>query len=138
MRINLIFKGGNILAIIDTIMLTILTVAIICGVVLIPTPLYRLLNYQKQADRPYLTIEKNNHNSYQITNTGKSEAKIVDIFLSPESKYFEALNDTSFAPGQKIIIEMPNEEKQSKQIEIKYLDSNTNKIFDQIFPLTNL
>ncbi|AKP66731.1 hypothetical protein [Companilactobacillus ginsenosidimutans] len=122
----------------NLVVLIILTVVVMSGTILIPIPLYRLLKYVKQSNRPFFTITKTLDGKLAIQNTGKTESKIVDIFLSPESKYFEALNDISFAPGQAINIAIPNEEKQSKSLEIKYFDTRNQKLYDQKFSLQNL
>lgn len=124
--------------IIQAILLGILTIAVICGVVLIPIPFYRLIRHQKRIHRPYFTIEELNDCHYILKNTGNSEAIIEDLFLTPETKYFEGVNGISFAPQQTITIELPEKEADPKLIELHYRDTNLKKLFRQKLPLMKL
>lgn len=124
--------------IIIIVLLSILTVSIICGVILIPIPLFRILKYQKQINRPYLTIAKKDEETIEVSNLGKSEAKIISIFLAPELKYFEDLNGTSLAPGQVVLIRFSSIANDSTGIRMKYLNPDTNNIYEQKFSLINL
>lgn len=85
--------------ILQQIFLFIIAVGIVCGVILIAIPLFKMRNFQKRSHRPYLVLKKKN-NTLLIKNNGDAAAKILNIFLEPESKYFDSLNDFTFVPGQ--------------------------------------
>lgn len=122
----------------SNIVLTIMTVAIICGVILISIPLFKIQNYFKRSNRPYFSINKKKKDQYVLKNTGNSEAKINHVFLEDNIAYFEDLNGISFAPNQKISFKLPVKELNSDIIEINYFDTLSQKDYSQKFSLNNI
>lgn len=118
--------------------LTILTIAIICGVILISIPLFKLSNFFRRSKRPIFIIKHEHGQNFLLKNTGTSECQIVDIFLENDMTYFESLNGASFAPGQKALLKLPQEDTIVGQISIRYHDTNNNKFYEQKFSLNNL
>lgn len=116
----------------------VLTIAIICGVVLISIPLFKLSNFFRRSKRPIFIIKHDQGHNFVIKNTGTSECQIIDIFLENDMTYFESLNGTSFAPGQKALLKLPQGDTIVGQISIRYQDTSNKKFYEQKFSLTNL
>lgn len=123
--------------ILQQIFLFIIAVGIVCGVILIAIPLFKMRNFQKRSHRPYLVLKKKN-NTLLIKNNGDAAAKILNIFLEPESKYFDSLNDFTFVPGQTAKLSIPEEQLSTLDIELTYIDIITNQTYKQRYPLSIL
>lgn len=120
------------------IVLIVLTLAIICGVILISIPLFRISGYLHRSKRPFFVINKKKSGNFYLQNTGNSECVVSSIFLNDEARYFEDLNGVSFAPHQKIALVIPASEEDNNVITIQYFDSLSKKYFRQKFVISNL
>ncbi|WP_125769879.1 hypothetical protein [Companilactobacillus furfuricola] len=122
----------------NIIVLIVLTVAIICGVILISIPLFHISGYLRKAKRPFFVINKKKDDCFYLQNTGNSECVISSIFLNDEARYFENLNGVSFAPHQKIRLVIPASEDGNDAVTIQYFDSLSKKYYRQKFVTSNL
>ena len=130
--------GGFPTQLIIAICLIVLTVAMIVGVILVAIPLFRWINFQKKSRRPFLTLQINDGNEMQVSNSGLNECIITSIFFTPDNQYFEELNDFELVPQQTIKVHIPESKVENSLIQINYRDPQTKTNFVQKYPIANI